>query len=94
MSTCSNNLANNNFSKILPGVFSIGPNISLRWPVFRRGRRSRQNTGQRDDVVINGLYWCLWSSVMVGFVLAFEVVSEGDGLVFEAVSDGGVCVGV
>ena len=33
-------------------------------------------------------------SVMVGFVLVFVVVSEGDGLVFEVVSDGGVCVGV
>ena len=31
---------------------------------------------------------------MVGFVLLFAVVSEGDGLVFEAVSDGWVCVDV
>ena len=31
---------------------------------------------------------------MAGFVLVFEVVSEGDGLVLEVVSDGGVCVGV
>ena len=31
---------------------------------------------------------------MVRFVLVFEIVSEGDGLVFELVSDGGVCVGV
>ena len=31
---------------------------------------------------------------MAGFVLVFEAVSEGDGLVFEVVSDGGVCVAV
>ena len=31
---------------------------------------------------------------MAGFVMVFEVVSEGDGLVFEAVSDGWVCVDV
>ena len=31
---------------------------------------------------------------MAGFVLVFEVVREGDGLVLEVVSDGGVCVGV
>ena len=32
--------------------------------------------------------------MMAGFVLMFEVVSDGDRLVFEAVSDGGVCVDV
>ena len=32
--------------------------------------------------------------MVAGFVLVFEVVSEGDGLVLEVVSDGGVCVGV
>ena len=38
--------------------------------------------------------WYLRQSVMAGFVLMFEVVNDGDGLVFEAVSDGGVCVAV
>ena len=32
--------------------------------------------------------------MMLGFVLVFEVVSYGDGLVFEVVSGGGFCVGV
>ena len=31
---------------------------------------------------------------MAGFVLVFEVVSYGDGLVFKTVSDGLVCDGV
>ena len=38
--------------------------------------------------------FCLRLSWIEGFVLVFEVVSDGGVLLFEAVSDGGVYVGV